>query len=357
MSTSTLPRMDRRVPKWGVRLVSVIFYGVFVPLNWLLKKLGRESALVTMMNPGARKPGHFKTIFAHYEPTSSDVFVSTFAKSGTNWMMQIAHQIAFRGAGDYEHIHDVISWPDLGARARRMAVSLDDRRVQEASPTKLRVIKTHLSAYNVPLSDQARYLVVVRDPKEIFVSSYHFASGAAGPLMPTSDVWLELFLTPKFPLNFGSTWAEHTASYWALKDKPNVLVLSFSDMKRDLPGAVQRVADVLGVRLTSEEMNAVLEKSTFSYMSGIENKFTPIPKGTLPWGEGLKMMREGKAGNSHEMLTPEQRTRIDEHFQAELARLGSDFPYAELFGTAPSRRLTGFDLDDHGAPPDLRPVA
>jgi hypothetical protein len=348
MSTAPLPRLDRQVPKWGIRFVAVVFYGVFVPLNWVLKKLGRESALIARMNPGSRKPGYFKTIFAHYEPTESDVFVSTFAKSGTNWMMQIAHQIAFRGAGDYEHIHDVIPWPDMGARARRMSVPLDDRRVQEASPTNLRVIKTHLSAHNVPYSEQARYLVVVRDPKEIFVSSYHFARGAAGPLMPTPHVWFELFLKPNFPLNFGNTWAEHTASYWALRHKPNVLVLAFGDMKRDLPGAVQRVADALGVRLTSDELQAVLDKSTFSYMSAIENKFTPIPKGTLPWGEGLKMMREGKAGNAHEMLTPEQRARIDAHFAAELARLGSDFPYAELFVTAPPRRITGFHLDDHG---------
>jgi Sulfotransferase domain len=339
MSNSSLPKIDRRVPRWGVPLISVLFYGVFVPLNWLLTKLGFESALVTIMNPGSRRADFFQKTFAGYEPTASDVFVSTFAKSGTNWMMQIAHQIAFRGAGDYEHIHDVISWPDMGARARRIAVSLNDQRVQEASPTHLRVIKTHLSAHYVPYNDRARYLVVVRDPKEVLVSSYHFASGAAGPLMPKPDVWLELFLTPKFPMNFGSTWAEHTASYWALRDKPNVLVLLFRDMKRELPSAVRRVADVLGVRLTSEEMNAVLERSTFAYMSSIENKFTPIPKGTLPWGEGLKMMRVGKAGNSNEMLTLEQRRRIDEHFQAELDRLGSAFPYAELFATAPAETV------------------
>jgi hypothetical protein len=47
------------------------------------------------------------------------------------------------------------------------------------------------------------------------------------------------------------------------------------------------------------------------------------------------MMRQGEAGNSSEMLTSEQEKRIDEHFEAELARLRSDFPYAELFTTTP----------------------
>ncbi len=331
-SAPALPTVDRRIPRSRVLLLSIIFYGLVVPVNWLLTRLGFKSGLVALLNR-AQAAGKFAEIFKDYEPSASDVFVTTFAKSGTNWMMQIAHQIAFRGAGDYAHIHDVISWPDMGGKtSARMAIPLTDRRVQEASPTKLHVIKTHLAAHYVPFSDQAHYLVVIRDPKEILVSSYHFARGVAGPLMPKPDVWFELFLTKRFPLNFGSTWAEHTAGYWALRQKPNVLVLLFPDMKRDLTGSVQRVADALGVRLTGTEMDAVVQRSTFAYMSSIENKFTPIPKGTLPWGDGLKMMREGKSGHSSEMLTLEQRRRIDQHFRAELKQLGSDFPYAQLFG-------------------------
>jgi hypothetical protein len=334
MTTSPLPKIDRTISKSRILLISVLFYGVIFPLNWLLTRLGFQSVLVSLMTR-AQSARRMEKVFESYEPTANDVFVATFAKSGTNWMMQIAHQIAFRGSGDYEHIHDVISWPDFGGGRRGVSVALSDKRVQAASPTHLRVIKTHLAARHVPWGDAARYLVVIRDPKEILVSSYHFAAGAAGPLMPKREVWFELFLTPEFPLSFGSTWAEHTAGYWALRDEPNVLVLLFRDMKRDLPSAVRQVANLMGVHLTGEEMSAVIEQSTFSHMSRIEHKFTLVPKGTLPWGGGLQMMRQGEAGNSSEMLTSEQEKRIDEHFEAELARLRSDFPYAELFTTTP----------------------
>jgi hypothetical protein len=331
MTTAALPRIDRRISKPRLLLISLLFYLVMMPLNWVLKRLGRQSALIALMSQGPMR-GKFDQVFKRYEPTSHDIFVCTFAKSGTNWMMQIEHQIAFLGAGEYEHIHDVVSWPDMGEkRSRNVAVDLGDERVQQASPTQLRVIKTHLSARHVPYSDEARYLIVVRDPKEVFVSSYHFAAGAAGPLMPQASVWYELFLADKFPLDFGNTWAEHTASYWALKEKPNVLVLSFRAMKQDLPGAVQQVADVLGIELTNTELNAVVDKASFEHMSSIEDKFTPMPKGSLPCGDGLKMMREGKSGNSNEMLTAEQQRQIDRHFQRALKRLGSDFPYAEFF--------------------------
>lgn len=334
MTAGQLPKIDRRIPKWRIRVISAVFYGIFLPLNWILSKLGREAALVGLMTrgPGGKK---FDRVFKDYEPTAHDVFVSTFAKSGTNWMMQIAHQIAFRGAGDYEHIHDVISWPDFIEKGkRRISISIDDERVQKASPTGLRIIKTHLAADFVPYSKEARYLIVVRDPKEVFVSSYFFAAGAAGPIMPRPAVWFELFLTEKFPLNFGKTWAEHTAGYWALKNEPNVLLLSFLAMKRDLSGAVRQVADLMDVELTDSEMNAVVERSSFEYMSGIENRFTPMPKDMLPWGKGLTMMRSGKTGNSKEMLSLEQQRQIDRHFQAELERLGSDFPYATFFQLA-----------------------
>lgn len=327
----SLPKLDRRIPKFGVFVVSTIFYGVFLPLHWILSRLGFSAALVKMINRGQR-PGKVEKVFRNYEPTIHDVFVSTFSKSGTNWMMQIAHQIAFRGAGDYAHIHDVVCWPDLGKKgSRRVAIPLDDTRVQACSPTGLRVIKTHMSLDHVPYGEKAHYLVVIRDPKELFVSSYFFVAGVSGPLMPTLDVWLELFFTKQFPMNFGSTWAEHTAGYWSLRNKPNVLVRLFRDMKQDHAGAVKQVAEFLDVQLTDEELAAVIHKSTFSYMQTIENKFTPIPKGTLPWGEGLKMMREGKSGNSRELLTIEQQRSIDAHCQAELASLGSDFPYAEFF--------------------------
>jgi len=326
------PQIDRRISKLAVALMSIVFFGAIVPLNWVLTRLGFQPLLVSFMNR-AQGRGRFEKVFRNYTPTEGDVFVCTFAKSGTNWMMQIAHQIAFRGAGEYAHIHDVISWPDMPNRgSRKLSIPLDDYCVRDASPTKLRVIKTHLAARFVPYDEQARYLVVVRDPREIFVSSYHFAAGVAGPLMPTLETWLELFLTQDFPFNFGSTWAEHAAGYWALRDKPNVLVLFFADMKADLPGTVRQVADVLGVQLTSAQLRAVVERSSFSYMSGIENKFTPIPSGALPWGHGLKMMRAGNSGGSGELLSPEQQQRIEAHFAEEFARLGSDFPYARLMG-------------------------
>jgi hypothetical protein len=53
----------------------------------------------------------------------------------------------------------------------------------------------------------------------------------------------------------------------------------------------------------------------------------------MAYGEA-KMIRKGQSGASSELLTLEQQRRIDDYCRAELKRLGSDFPYDEMFSIA-----------------------
>jgi len=49
--------------------------------------------------------------FQNYVASCHDVFVAAYVKSGTNWMMQIAHQLLNHGKGEFGHIHDVFHGP------------------------------------------------------------------------------------------------------------------------------------------------------------------------------------------------------------------------------------------------------
>jgi hypothetical protein len=328
MNDSAIPALNRKFSRPFYFINTALVYLTTLPTHWVLTKLGYPRGMLPVIIAMSEGKQGGKRAFAAYTPSAQDVFVATYAKSGTNWMMQLAHQIAFHGAGDYAHIHDVVAWPEMQLIK---SVALASTAVQNASPSRKRVIKTHLAANYVPYSEAAHYVTVIRDPKEVFVSSYHFCRGTYGPFMPDIDAWFDLFLSDKFPMSAGGTWAEHTASYWALRNKPNVLVLFFGDMKKDLPSTAQRVADFLGITLTADELKAVVEKSSFSYMSSIDDKFLPMPRENTPWVNNLKMMREGRSGNAKELLTIEQQHRIDEHFNAALQKLGSDFPYEKYF--------------------------
>jgi hypothetical protein len=214
---------------------------------------------------------------------------------------------------------------------RRSAIPVDDTSVWMASPERRRVIKTHFDWTLLPYSEDARYISVIRDPKDVLVSSYYFfvKSARRSPLV-SIDTWLTLFLSEQGPM-WGS-WAASTASYWAQRHRPNVLIVSFKSMKRDLRGAVRTVAEFLEMRVSDEVIDRVCDQSSFEYMKRSDEKYR-VPK-TVPWGGESTMIRIGAQGGSSDLLTPERQRQVDEYFMAELKRLGSDFPYEEFCDVA-----------------------
>ena len=331
MAEPVLPTMQRQPPKPLIIFTTVIYYLVFVPIDWILKSVFHRPGIVIVMSRRMKKmEAKLKQAFAGYTPTEHDVLVCNFSKSGTNWLMQMAYQIAFLGEGEFSNIHDVVPWPDFPTpNAKRLMLPLTNIVVQEKSPVHMRVIKTHLAANTVPYNDKARYITVIRDPKDIFVSSYFFMTGFYGRVMPIRENWLKSYLSENFPISFGVTWAQHVASYWAWRDRPNVLILSFKDMKKDLPGTVRRVAEFMAVDLTPAQFDRVVEKSSFEYMKAIDDHFLPFARNAFPWMT-TSMIRSGKEGNSKELITLEEQQRIDAYFMNQLKELGSDFPYAEF---------------------------
>jgi hypothetical protein len=311
-------------------VMGAMLYGVFGPVIRTLDRFGRIDSVFRAITRRRIQGQRNANPFRNYVPTKHDVFVATFAKSGTNWMMQIAHQLAFHGKGEFDHIHSVVPWPDtqLMGPLRGYAVPLEDPSVWMASPEQKRVIKTHFDWEYLPHSEDARYIIVIRDPKDIFVSSWHFfvKHGPLDPMIRSVDTLLKIFLSDNFPV--GGSWAANTAGYWAERYRPNVMIVSFKAMKQDLRGAVLKVADFLDIHVSDDVIDRVCEKSSFEYMKRIDEKFRVWKM--IPWKDSGPMIRQGKRAGSSELLTADQQRQIDRYFIAELKRLGSDFPYEQF---------------------------
>ena len=267
-----------------------------------------------------------RSAYEHYQPRKNDVIVSTYPKSGTTWMKQMAYQIGYKGEGDYTHIDRVIPWPDNLVPMDDMAM-VDDFSLVANSPTGLHVIKSHLEAEYIPYNDEAKYICVIRDPKDTLVSIVHFDNGfnqlLFGETVPV-DAWVDAFQTNNFVYQ---PWAELTDSWWRLRNRDNVLVYLYEDMIREGEQCIKKVADFLEITLSESEFSKVVEKSSFAYMKKNDHLFSPPA-----WNSGhVPMVRSGKSGNSRELLSVEQNQAIDDHCMKTLADMDSEFPYEELY--------------------------
>jgi hypothetical protein len=308
-----------------------VFDFVIAPV---VRRLERSDRILKVLAAETRRRARrsmARNPFRGYTPGEQDVFVMTYPKSGTNWMLQIVYQLIHHGKGEFDHIHSVVPWQDAIPATRTMrnyAIPLKMATAWRTAPEPKRLIKTRLNWELIPYSKQARYIAVVRDPKDVFVSLYLFVrENLPGRATPSMSAFYRAFLEGN---SMTGSWAVNAAGYWAQRHRPNVLVVSFASMKQDVEATVRRVAGFLEIRVTDEVIQELCRKFSFDYMKTIDERFAPY-RGAA-WRSKTLMLRAGKQGGWSSLLTSEQQREMDATFNAELQSLGSDLPYDEICG-------------------------
>lgn len=266
--------------------------------------------------------------FGRYEAAPHDVFAATYMKSGTNWSMQIALQTAWRGEAEFQHIHDLVPWPDSPDRGA--VVPLDCQETWASAPSGLRVVMTHLRPQFVPWSPAARYITVLRDPKVVLVSAYYFVTALMGVTDTVSPQdFMRVYLA--YGRRHGDPWLAHAQAWWRRRELDNVLVLEYTEMMRDLGQAVDRVAELMGVPLTPAERARVIERSSLPWMRANRDRFRPLESPFVDPDVPASIIRRGVSGGADELYSPAELARLDAALLDELAAQASDFPYRQLF--------------------------
>ena len=78
--------------------------------------------------------------------------------------------------------------------------------------------------------------------------------------------------------------------------------------------------------LSSDERDAVIERSGLAWMKANNDKFAPVPMPFVQPTHVPDMVRRGVSGGSDELYTPEQLARVDALALASLARRGQRLP-------------------------------
>lgn len=198
---------------------------------------------------------------APFEVRPTDVLITSFAKSGTTWMQQIAHGLRSRGDMDFEEISYVVPCMDY---ADAMGIDLNaDHRFEP------RVFMTHSTWFDVPKG--ARYICAFRNPKDVIVSYYRFLENwFFEPGTIELDAFARAFLPAEDDLD---DWWLHMMSWWEQRQNPSVLLLTYEDMVRDLRGTVIQIARLMDIPLTDDLLDIVMRQSSREFMLTHANQF------------------------------------------------------------------------------------
>ncbi|XP_069856110.1 3-alpha-hydroxysteroid sulfotransferase-like [Dipodomys merriami] len=106
----------------------------------------------------------------------------------------------------------------------------------------------------------------------------------------------------------------------SLREKENVLILSYEQMKKDPRSMVERICGFLGKALEPGKLDLVPENSSFQAMK--ENKMSNLPR--LPEElvpAGFKITRKGITGDWKNHFTPAQTQAFEETFREKMEGL------------------------------------
>jgi hypothetical protein len=237
-------------------------------------------------------PAEIGASIAAWKPRRTDVVISPYGKCGTTWLQQIFHTLRTGGDLDFDDISRVVPWIETAT-----ALGIDIDAPQRAEP---RGFKSHLPYDAIPKG--AKAICSLRDPKDAMVSMYRFMEGwmiepGAIPIDEFARNWMGR-------VELGSDIWNHLLSWWAQRDNPDVLLLSYEGMSAEPERTIRRVAAFIGVPLTDELLALTLERSSIGFMLAHKDKFadpmmrrmSEVRCGQPPGSDSAKV-RQGGSGS------------------------------------------------------------
>eukprot|EP00746_Dinoflagellata_sp_MGD_P016139 gnl/MRDRNA2_/MRDRNA2_136285_c0_seq1.p1 gnl/MRDRNA2_/MRDRNA2_136285_c0~~gnl/MRDRNA2_/MRDRNA2_136285_c0_seq1.p1 ORF type:complete len:383 (+),score=63.51 gnl/MRDRNA2_/MRDRNA2_136285_c0_seq1:79-1227(+) len=250
-----------------------------------------------------------------------DVVVAVGLKSGSTEMLYCMHQIRVKGDDQKFPFLDpslTTPWPDLmqfpggtweDHRERMNTTILPDesKLVDHWNHPQypFRIFKSHMLPRNgssrdfmhvLPVRERpgVKYVAMSRAGLDIVAS---FATGGSTdtfrqlwggfpPKINDKEKILEHWLISLLPGGVMSQfYFGYVNAWWAHRHDPNVLLLHYADLKKDRRGTIVKVAEFVGVELSSAQLDIIEHKCSYGYMKKDPRQFGY----RLPFNEEFEM--------------------------------------------------------------------
>jgi aryl sulfotransferase len=263
-----------------------------------------------------------------------DIVISTPAKCGTTWMQMMCALLIFRTPDLPAPLAVLSPWLDMTTRA------LDEVRADLDAQTHRRFIKSHTPLTGIPWDDRVTYVSVMRDPRDAALSwDNHFANMnmdrlielraatvglddlaelgmADGPPAPLPELrdrfWRSMEGDGSSNPSFLQILVEQGRSFWEARDRPNVHLFHYADLRGDLRGEMTRLADALGVEPPTDEL---VEAAGFDQMKSRADELVPNSDTQL-WHSNTQFFDRARDGEWQAVLGEDDMPRYEKAIAA-----------------------------------------
>jgi aryl sulfotransferase len=271
-----------------------------------------------------------------YKPRPGDVVVATMPKAGTTWTQRIVSLLIFQSATPVP-IMQIHPWVDC-----RYQIPIDVMIATLEAQTHRRAMKSHLPFDALPIYDEVKYIHTARGGLDACFSFHNhfvnFTPQAIGSIQriaredgDTRSPWPP---TPEDPREFFLLWIKpHNAdgvvpraddffdierSYWTERQRENLLMVHYNDLKDDLSGEMKRIAAFLGIETPAALWPEIVEAATFEKMKNEGAALLPgIEMGVR--GGHQTFLNKGTNGRWRDVLTKDDVARYRERAAVELS--------------------------------------
>jgi hypothetical protein len=255
------------------------------------------------------------TRWADFEHRSGDIFVCTPPKCGTTWTQAICALLVFQTPVLLVNPATISPWLDaIFEPIEEILAMLEEQ-------THRRILKTHTPLDGIPYFEDCEYVCVYRDPRDVFFSlrSHRDNMKLDIPNKPQDEtpreafrLWLETHYEPGEEQGPSlDSITHHLNTFREFEDLPNIELYHYSDLKRDLPAEMRRIAAQLEIEVDRELLTQLAETASFANMKQNAENFAP-GTGRDVWHDTSRFFNKGSSGQWRDVITQEDEKEFDE---------------------------------------------